>query len=212
MFIAYSFGYKLGRGNWTSFLFKLHDPDSLWTIHVTRYLCTLLLSALFHGSLISSATIFWVIIPSLSCFLQNQLCSLLCMVLYPQRSEVCHSFLANLARSHHHVFQRSQSVSRWLALLWIHNKPRYLTRSHLAPGGKMTGVTFWDQHTVLLWVNPGQHRVTQPPSSCGMGQTIRMIKVRKLLGWDKNSLTWKAKAVCTSKVKQGSHPLFPINT
>lgn len=36
------------------------------------------------------------------------------------------------------------------------------------------------------------------------------VKVRKLLSWDKGSLTGKAKALRTSKAKQGVYSLFPI--
>lgn len=149
----------------------------------------------------------------LSCFLQNQLYPLLCTVSYPQRNEVCYSFSANLPCSHHHAFQRSQSVSRWLALLWI-QQTKVFPRSDLALVAKTAGETshLWDKHTLLLWVNPGQQlRATQPPSSRGIGHKIRMVEVRKLLSWEERSLIWKAKAVCTSKAKQGSYPLFSIN-
>ena len=43
-----------------------------------------------------------------------------------------------------------------------------------------------------------------------MGERIRRVKVRKLVGWDKDSLTGKAKAVHTRKAKQGICSLLPI--
>jgi len=48
--------------------------------------------------------------------------------------------------------------------------------------------------------------------SSGTGETIRRVKVRKLVGWDKGSLIGKAKAMCTSKAKQGIHSLLPVST
>lgn len=210
VFTVYSFGYKLGRGNWTSFPFKLCDPNSLWTIHV-HVTCALFWSLFI--SMAPSHLLCYHLFP-LSCFLQDQLCPLLCMVPYPQRSEVCRSFPANLPCSHHHASQRGQSVSGWLALLWIHNKPRHLPRSHTAPGAKMSGVTSCFETNVhcccglILGSSSGPH--SHPPSVARVRE-IRMVKVRKLLGWDKKSLTPKAKAVWTSKAKQGSHPLSLIN-
>jgi len=44
-----------------------------------------------------------------------------------------------------------------------------------------------------------------------MRETIRRVKVRKVVGWDKNNLIGKAKAVHTSKVKPGIHSLLFIS-
>ena len=43
---------------------------------------------------------------------------------------------------------------------------------------------------------------TTPPG--GMGERIGRVRVRKLMGWDKNSLIGKAKAAHTSKAKQAN--------
>ena len=43
-----------------------------------------------------------------------------------------------------------------------------------------------------------------------MGERIGRVKVRKLMGWDKDSLIGKAKATHTSKAKQGIHSLLPV--
>lgn len=45
----------------------------------------------------------------------------------------------------------------------------------------------------------------------GMGDRIR-VEVRKLVGWYKDSSIGKARAVHTSKVKQGIHSLLPIHS
>ena len=42
------------------------------------------------------------------------------------------------------------------------------------------------------------------------GKTIRRVKLRKLVGWDRDSLIGKAKAICTSKAKEGINSLLPI--
>ena len=42
-----------------------------------------------------------------------------------------------------------------------------------------------------------------------MGERIGRVKVRKLVGWDKDSLIAKAKVVQASKAKQGIHSLLP---
>jgi len=44
-----------------------------------------------------------------------------------------------------------------------------------------------------------------------MGERNGSEKVRKLVGWDKDSLTGKAKAVRASKAKEGVHSLHPIS-
>jgi len=44
-----------------------------------------------------------------------------------------------------------------------------------------------------------------------MGERIRRVKVRKLLGWDKDSLMGKTEAVQKSKAKQGIQVLLPIS-
>ena len=66
----------------------------------------------------------------------------------------------------------------------------------------------------MLWFNPSwQLSTTQPlthlPHS-GIGERIRRIKVRKLMGCDKDSLIGKAKATHSSKAKQGIHLPLPI--
>jgi len=43
-----------------------------------------------------------------------------------------------------------------------------------------------------------------------MGERIGRLKVRKLVGGDKDSLIGKAKAMCTSKAVQGIHSLLSI--
>ena len=40
---------------------------------------------------------------------------------------------------------------------------------------------------------------------------MRRVKVRKLMGWDKDSWIGKAQATCTSKAEQGFHSLLPIS-
>ena len=52
--------------------------------------------------------------------------------------------------------------------------------------------------------------LTYSPTN-GMRKRIRRVKVRKLVGWDKDSLTGKAKAVCTSKAKQRIHSPLPMD-
>ena len=65
----------------------------------------------------------------------------------------------------------------------------------------------------VLWFNSSwQLSPTEPLAHStpgGMGERIRRVKVRKLMGWDKDSLIGKAKAVRTSKAKQGIHLLLP---
>ena len=43
-----------------------------------------------------------------------------------------------------------------------------------------------------------------------MGERIRRVKVRKLVGWENDSFIGKAKAAHTSKANQGIHSLLPI--
>ena len=45
----------------------------------------------------------------------------------------------------------------------------------------------------------------------GIGERIRRVKFRKLVGWNKDNSTGKAKAVCASKAKQGIHSLVLIS-
>jgi len=44
-----------------------------------------------------------------------------------------------------------------------------------------------------------------------MGERIRRIKVRKLVGSDKDSLISKAKDAHACKAKQGIHSLLPVS-
>ena len=65
------------------------------------------------------------------------------------------------------------------------------------------------------WFNPSQQlSPTQPlahsPLS-GNGERIGRVKVRKLVGWDKDSLIGKAKATHTSKAKPGIHSSLPTS-
>ena len=67
------------------------------------------------------------------------------------------------------------------------------------------------------WIFPKCHGLTPAsswaPHSCSltlpprMGERIIKVKVRKLMGWDKDSLIGKAKATQASKAKQGIHSL-----
>jgi len=43
-----------------------------------------------------------------------------------------------------------------------------------------------------------------------MGERIRKVKVRKLVGWDKESLIGKVKTVHANKAKQGIHSPLPL--
>ena len=43
----------------------------------------------------------------------------------------------------------------------------------------------------------------------GMGERIRRVKVRRVVGWDKDGLIGKVKAVHAGKAKQGIHSLRP---
>lgn len=66
----------------------------------------------------------------------------------------------------------------------------------------------------LSWFNPCQHSgltqlLTHSPTS-GTGESVGRIKAGKLLGWDKGTLIEKAKAVQTSKAKQGISSLLPM--
>jgi len=47
-----------------------------------------------------------------------------------------------------------------------------------------------------------------PPS--GMGERVERVKVRKLVGWDKNGLIGKAKAAHANKAEQGIDSLLPV--
>ena len=66
----------------------------------------------------------------------------------------------------------------------------------------------------MLWFNPRwQLSTTKPLTHCPcvwMGETIRRVKVRKLVGWDKDNLIDKAKASGTSKAKPGIHSPLPM--
>ena len=64
----------------------------------------------------------------------------------------------------------------------------------------------------LLWFNPSwQISTAQLLAPSGMGERIGRVKVRKLVGWDKDSLKrGKAKAVHTSKAKPGIHSPLPM--
>jgi len=66
----------------------------------------------------------------------------------------------------------------------------------------------WMTTEVPSWFNPSQHLSSTP--SWWDGVWFARVKARKLLGWDKDNLISKAKAVHTSKAKQGIHSLFPI--
>ena len=66
----------------------------------------------------------------------------------------------------------------------------------------------------LLWFNlswqlsPTQLLAHSP--RVGMGERIGRVKVRKLVGWDKDSFIGKAKATHTSKANQGIHSPLPM--
>ena len=60
----------------------------------------------------------------------------------------------------------------------------------------------------LLANKPHAAARSLPPS--GTGDRIGRVKLRKHLGRDEGSLTGKAKAMCTSKAKQGIHSLLPM--
>lgn len=68
----------------------------------------------------------------------------------------------------------------------------------------------------MLWVNPSQQwRNTQMLAhspTVGWVKRIRNVKVRKPVGWDRDSLIGKAEAMHTRKAKQRVHLLLPIST
>jgi len=57
----------------------------------------------------------------------------------------------------------------------------------------------------VSWFNPNQQlSTTRPLTHCshtGVGERVGRVKMRKLLGWDKDSLIGKAKATQVSKAK-----------
>lgn len=55
------------------------------------------------------------------------------------------------------------------------------------------------------------HTATHSLSPGEMGQKIEKVKVQELVGWYEDNLLGKAKAVYTSKAKQGIHPLLWIS-
>lgn len=63
---------------------------------------------------------------------------------------------------------------------------------------------------ILFWFNPTQHPLTHPFTT-GIRKRIRKVEVRKLMGWDKDSSTGRAKAVCTNKLKQGIFSPLPMS-
>lgn len=67
----------------------------------------------------------------------------------------------------------------------------------------------------LSWFNPGQQlSLTQPLAHSlhsGIGERMGRPTGRNLMGWDKGSLTDKAKAACTSEAKEGIHSPLPIS-
>ena len=67
----------------------------------------------------------------------------------------------------------------------------------------------------VSWFNPNQSATKHDTTSHsltpgGMGEVLQGHKWRKLMGWDKDCLTGKAKVAHTSKAKQGIHSLFSI--
>ena len=67
-------------------------------------------------------------------------------------------------------------------------------------------------HRHLSWFKPSRElSPTQPLAPWWDGERIVRVKVRKLMGWDKDSLISKAKATHTSKAKQGIHSPLPIS-
>ena len=66
----------------------------------------------------------------------------------------------------------------------------------------------------MSWFNPSKQLsptqlLAHSPHN-GTEERIRRVKVRKLMGWDTNSLKSKAKALCASKASQGINSLPPI--
>lgn len=55
----------------------------------------------------------------------------------------------------------------------------------------------------MLWFKPRQELSPLLPPPWQDGETIGAVKVRKLVGWDKNSLISKAKGTHRGKAKQG---------
>ena len=62
----------------------------------------------------------------------------------------------------------------------------------------------------LLPLSP-LHPPQAHPAPGGKEGRIRRVKMRKIMGWDKDSLTGKAKATHTSKAKQGIHSPLPTS-
>lgn len=63
----------------------------------------------------------------------------------------------------------------------------------------------------MSWFNPSQQpRLTQPLTHSP--SKIRRVKAGELMGWEKDSLIGKAKAVHTSKANQGINSLLPMSS
>lgn len=67
----------------------------------------------------------------------------------------------------------------------------------------------------VSWLNPSQkintpHAVTCTLFLVGWGERIRRVEVREFVGWHKDNLKGKAKAIHASKAKNGIHSPFPI--
>lgn len=63
----------------------------------------------------------------------------------------------------------------------------------------------------VKWATQSYFLPFHHPPPIGMGKRNRKVKVRKLLGQDKDSLLSKAKAVCASKGKERVNSRLPIN-
>ena len=64
-------------------------------------------------------------------------------------------------------------------------------------------------YIVSVWCNPGgQYSCLLLPSR--MGERIGRVKAWKLMGWAKDSLRGKAKAVCVTEANKGIHSQLPI--
>ena len=123
----------------------------------------------------------------------------------------------SVAENHHSVvFLKTQKSVSWSSdgTSCVSVCAHCLCSSHWAPL-KRAWLSSLHPPFRLSWFNPSQQLSTTQllaHSPCvGIGERLGRVKVRKLVGWDKDSLIGKAKAARTSKVKQGIHSPLPIS-
>lgn len=95
-------------------------------------------------------------------------------------------------------FLKSWSILKVLAEKGCYQKKEQAPQVREKGKNPTTNSSNWEMEAIILHT--------------GMVERIGRVKARKAMGWAKDSLTGKVKAMCGSKAKQGNHSLFPSSS